>query len=220
MPIAGERRLTGSNGLGLHGIRSSVWLRARVPLIVAGASLAACSTRSRQPRREHVARTGAVLRSAAPRPLAADPPTAPHANASVALREAWNAAHIDWQSYQKGLRTARAEHKPVCLVFFATWCPHCAHYAHVFNSPEVARLARRFVMIRLDVDQNPALGARFAVDGEYVPRTYFLSSDGQLDPSISAERARFRYFYDERNPASLLGGMRRALAALGSPARR
>lgn len=197
-------------------MRSSFWIRGLVPLMIGGCSLAACSTHER-PRPERSTST-ATVRSDPPSRPAADPPSAPPRSSRV--RDAWNAAQIDWQPYQKGLALARTEHKPVCLVFFATWCPHCANYSHVFDNPAVVRQARHFVMIRLDVDKNPALNERYSLDGQYIPRTYFLSSDGQVDPSIGAERARFRYFYDEHNPASLLGGMRRALALLGSPAAR
>ena len=54
------------------------------------------------------------------------------------------------------------------------------------------------------------LSKKFAPDGEYIPRTYFLGSDGVLDPELKAPRDRFVYFYDENNPASVLAGMEAA----------
>ena len=146
-------------------------------------------------------------------PAARAPAPAP-APAPAAGHEAldWNDAQIGWQSWDKGVVAARAQHKPVCLVFYATWCPHCKNFSKVFHDPAVIAKSKQFVMVRLDSDKDSALSTRFSPDGEYIPRTFFLSSDGKLDASISAGRPTYKYFYDEHNPASLLDGMTRALA--------
>jgi hypothetical protein len=124
----------------------------------------------------------------------------------------WNDAGIAWQPYEKGLETAKKEHKRVCLVFFTEWCPHCANYSHVFHDPRVVEKAKQFVMVRLDKDRNAELSKKYAPDGEYIPRTYFLSSSGELEPGLHAPRDRFRYFYDEKDPGSILAGMDAAIA--------
>ncbi len=134
-----------------------------------------------------------------------------HARADV---ENWNDANIKWMSYDNGLAAAKKDHKPICLVFFTTWCPHCKNYASVFSDPQVVKKAQSFVMIRLDKDKNAEISKKYAPDGEYIPRTYFLSSDGTLDPSLSETRDQFKYFYNEKDPASLLAGMDRALKKL------
>jgi len=128
--------------------------------------------------------------------------------------EDWNDAHVKWLSYDDGLAAAKKEHKPICLIFFTTWCPHCKHYSQVFSNDELVKKSQSFVMIRLDKDKNTDLSAKYKPDGEYIPRTFFLSSDGQLDESLTAGRDQFKYFYDESNPASILAGMDRALKKL------
>ena len=70
-------------------------------------------------------------------------------------------------------------------------------------------------MIRVDKDQQPDVSQRYRPDGEYIPRTYFLAPDGQLDESLTESRPQYKYFYDERNAAAILAGMDRALAKLG-----
>lgn len=115
-----------------------------------------------------------------------------------------------WVSYDQGLATAAAEHKPVCLVFFTTWCPHCKNFSRVFKDPRVVEASKGFVMVRLDKDKNVEVSRKFAPDGEYIPRTYFLASNGTLDADIHAPRPNFKYFYDESNPASVLAGMEEA----------
>jgi thiol:disulfide interchange protein len=126
----------------------------------------------------------------------------------------WNAAQIEWQPYEEGLAKAKAEGKPVCLVLSTSWCPHCRSYSHVFDDARVAERARDFVMIHLDADANEAINRQYSPDGVYIPRTFFLSPDGTLDPSLHAPRPRFQYFYDERDPSSVLGGMQAALTKL------
>lgn len=133
------------------------------------------------------------------------------ARASV---EDWNDANIKWMSYNEGLAEAKKSHKPICLIFFTTWCPHCKNYSSVFSDPEVVKKSKSFVMIRLDKDKNGDISKKYAPDGEYIPRTYFLSSDGTLDPSLSETRDQFKYFYDEKNASSILAGMDRALKKL------
>jgi len=123
----------------------------------------------------------------------------------------WNDAQIQWRPYKDGLEAAKTNKKPVCLVFYTDWCPHCTNYSGVFHDAKVVERAKQFIMIRLNKDQNAELSRKYAPDGEYIPRTYFLSPAGDLLESIHAPRDRFRYFYDERNPASLLAGMTAAL---------
>ena len=95
----------------------------------------------------------------------------------------WNDAQVGWQPYEQGLAAAKKEKKPVCLVFFTEWCPHCANYSAVFHDAKVVDQTKKFVMIRLDKD-------------------------------VHAPRDQYKYFYDEKDPASLLGGMSAALAKL------
>jgi protein-disulfide reductase (glutathione) len=131
----------------------------------------------------------------------------------------WNDAGIKWMGYENGLKAAAAEGRPVCLVFYTEWCPHCATYSRVFSDPKVVEQSKKFVMIRLDRDKNREISRQYAPDGEYIPRTFFLSSDGKLDPAIHAPRQGYVYFYDESAPVSILGGMQEALAKLAPAGR-
>lgn len=126
----------------------------------------------------------------------------------------WNDARIQWRTYDDALAVAKKEHKPICLIVFTEWCPHCANYSKVFADPTVVERAKRFVMVHVDSDKEADVAKQFSLDGGYIPRTFFLSSDGKVDPSIQAPRDRYRYFYDEHAPASVLAGMDAALAKL------
>ncbi len=118
----------------------------------------------------------------------------------------WNDQEIKWRTYDDGLAEAKKAKKPVMLIFFTEWCPHCKNYSGVFHDPKVVAKSKDFVMIRLDADKNKELSEKYAVDGSYIPRTYFLSSNGTL-ADIHAPREQFKYFYDEHNASSVLAGM-------------
>jgi protein-disulfide reductase (glutathione) len=155
------------------------------------------------------AEPAAAASAASPLPA----PLAPPARSGQERQEqGWNAAQIDWQPFDGALQRARAEHKPVCLVFYTTWCPHCRAFSHVFEDPRIVERAKRFSMVRLDADKESALASRYAPDGPYIPRTFFLSADGTIDSAIRRDRPKYQYFYDERDPGSLLAAMDTALA--------
>ena len=126
----------------------------------------------------------------------------------------WNDQGIKWRSYEDGLAEAKKAKKPVLLIFYTEWCPHCANYSKVFHDPKVVEKSKLFVMVRLDNDKNQELSKKFAFDGAYIPRTYFLSAAGTVDPDIHAPRDQFKYFYDEKSPDSVLAGMDAALKKL------
>ena len=122
--------------------------------------------------------------------------------------EPWNPTGIDWQPFDEGLALAKAQKKRVCLVLFTTWCPHCKNYSHVFADPRLVERAKDFVMIRVDADQNEAVAQRYQVDGTYVPRTFILDSEGNVDPAAVSDNPRYKHFFDESRADSLLRGMR------------
>lgn len=126
----------------------------------------------------------------------------------------WNDAKIAWKTYEEGLAEAKKSQKPVLLIFYTEWCPHCTNYSKVFHNEKVVEQSKQFVMVRLDSDKNKELGKKYSPDGGYIPRTFFLSSDGTLDPDIHEQRDKYKYFYSESSPDGILGGMDRALAKL------
>jgi hypothetical protein len=122
----------------------------------------------------------------------------------------WNDAGIQWHSAEEGLAEAQRQKKPACLVVFTTWCPRCTAYSKLFHDPRLVEASKRFVMIRVDADQNEAVAARFAPDGDYIPRTLFLAPDGQLRRDVRARSDQYAYYYDDEDPDPLLAAMQRA----------
>jgi len=150
----------------------------------------------------------------APPPMAGSDPPAK----DIPLPFPWT-EKIRWRAFAAGMREARVEKKPVCLVFYTTWCPHCRNFSHVFEDDRVVERARDFVMIRLDADEEVELNRMYAPDGSYIPRTLFLAPDGTLERSIHAPNRKHQFFYDERQPEELVVAMQAALRKLQSVVR-
>jgi thioredoxin-like negative regulator of GroEL len=135
--------------------------------------------------------------------------------AGAAAAHDWNDKEVTWKGLDDGLALAKTEKKPVCLIFYTDWCPHCGNFSGVFHDPKVVAKTKKFVMIRVDQDKNKDIAGKYAPDGGYIPRTMFLSSDGAIDADIHAPRDSYKFFYDEKNPDSVLAGMDAALKKLG-----
>ncbi len=151
-----------------------------------------------------------------PAPPAASPPASP---SPLSKRPGtpgngkpdWNEADIRWYDYDQGLEAAAALGKPVLMIFYADWCPTCHAYGRLFRDRRVIETARDFIMIRVDAERAAELNRRFALDGDYVPRTFVLDRQGRLRDTLYEGRTYPRYFLSAEDPRDFLALMRRAL---------
>jgi len=88
--------------------------------------------------------------------------------------------------FREALAKARSESKPIVLDFNASWCVPCQRMLReTFPNEKVARLLERFVLIKVDTDQHPALANKYGAVG--LPDVRLLSPTGD-------ELRRFRDF--------------------------
>lgn len=120
---------------------------------------------------------------------------------------------IHWLPWELGLKDASAHKKPLCLVLYADWCPHCRELAPAWKDPEVVKLAKGLVMVHQNVDERPPWLARFGQLGQYVPRIFFLKPDGSILTDITSGNPRFPYFYQPQHLDALRSSMGRAAGA-------
>jgi thiol-disulfide isomerase/thioredoxin len=142
----------------------------------------------------------------APAPTPAPKPPAP----TPTPGEEWGGSAIAWRTSEAGMIEAKQSGKPVMVVLFTTWCPHCKNYSKLFSDARVVEASKPFVMIRANADDEEEFAKKYAPDGGYIPRTLFLEPNGALRSEIRASDAEYKYFYNERDPAPLLAAMERA----------
>jgi thiol-disulfide isomerase/thioredoxin len=150
-----------------------------------------------------------------PRPIAPQAPAAaqapPPPEAPAAAAGPWGGTSIQWRTSNEAFAEAKRTNKPIALVVFTTWCPHCKRFQRVFDDPRIVEASKSFVMVHVDGDADRDLADRYAPDGGYFPRTMFLKPDASLLNGVRAkDEGRFQFFYDENDASPLLAAMDKA----------
>jgi len=130
-------------------------------------------------------------------------------------RPDWNDAEISWHGYEEGMQLAAATKQPVLLIFYADWCPTCHAYQYIFQGREVIAAARALVMVRVNIDEQPEISRLYMPDGDYVPRTFALSPQGQRMDQFYPKRAYARFFLPANDRAVFVQLMRAAAGRQG-----
>jgi protein-disulfide reductase (glutathione) len=126
--------------------------------------------------------------------------------------DAWNGSQIDWRSMQSGVKEATTTGKTVVLVFHASWCSSCKRYREVFKDPAVVEATRNYVMVLVDVDKEPQVNGAFSPDGTYVPRTLFISPEGDVRKDLIGKTdPEHPHTIDITGPDELLSLLKRGL---------
>lgn len=82
-----------------------------------------------------------------------------------------------YYNLEEGLKVAKATNRMVFLDFNATWCGPCQMYKReVFPTAEFKAMARYFVFVDIDTDEQSGLARQYGVSG--IPDLRFLRSDG------------------------------------------
>ena len=126
--------------------------------------------------------------------------------------QAWNAKRIKWHSYSSGLKKAQKTGKPILMVFEAKWCKVCRKYRKVFYNAKVVKLARKMVMVKIDISKNRKLQAKYSIDGGYIPRTMAFSFQGYHYEGLIGSHEQYKYFLNPRHAGDLIHMMKRAVA--------
>ncbi len=124
-------------------------------------------------------------------------------------------AGVKWLTWDQAQSIPATKRKPMALLVFAHWCPHCRSLAPAFADKEVVKLSQKLTMVRQDSDEKPAwLKDKFGQYGGYVPRMFILAPDGRVAEEITSGHSRYPYFYQASQIEALKASLRKA-AELG-----
>ena len=122
----------------------------------------------------------------------------------------WNGEEIAWNDMRAGVMEATKTGKTAIMVLHAEWCSACKKYRNVFKDPAVVASSKDYVMILIDVDKDPTTNGAFSPDGTYVPRTIFITPDGDVRKDLTGKSdPEHPHTIDNRSPEELLSLMRK-----------
>lgn len=126
--------------------------------------------------------------------------------------------HINWVSYEKGLQEAKDSNKNMLLIIHKSWCSSCkALRPKLAKHKEFAELSKEFVMVNTEDNDEPK-GEQFDVDGKYVPRIFFLDSNGKVQRDLwneGTKHTHVKYYYQDGE--ELVTVMKKALKIEDKP---
>lgn len=123
--------------------------------------------------------------------------------------------NIDWKTLTDAKTESDASGKPIMLIIHKSWCGACKALKPKFGaSPEVAKLAEKFVMVNVEDDEEPE-GAEYSPDGGYIPRIlYIKNGEVQKDVYNTGGSDKYKYFYS--NADAVVAGMENAVKVFES----
>ena len=110
-------------------------------------------------------------------------PRAIAAVGAMALLNCQPAAAVDFHDSIDVARGSDTRQRPIVVSFGAAWCGWCRKMAvNTFESPEVEQVADKFLWVKIDVDEQKEVAARYRVRG--LPHTVVLDSKGRTIGSV------------------------------------
>jgi len=88
---------------------------------------------------------------------------------------------IPWRTdWKKAIDEAKSAKKPLFAYFTAEWCGPCQELKHtVWADPKVEEAMRKYIPVKIDIDQNPVLAGQYLVPDDGLPGFYLLDTDGR-----------------------------------------
>jgi len=141
-----------------------------------------------------------------------------HEKTKNKLARGWGDS-IPWMELEAGIEKAKEEKKPLMLIIHKTWCGACQTLKGKFAKAKmIAELAKKFIMVNAEDDEEPWEEEYQPDGGKYIPRIFFLSPDGQVLKDVvnpKDEYKQYPYYYS--NPAPIITVMQSVLKKYGLP---
>jgi len=119
---------------------------------------------------------------------------------------------IDWKTFTEGKAASAETGKPLMLIIHKSWCGACKALKPKFGaSAEIAALAKSFVMVNVEDDEEPT-DSQFSPDGGYIPRILYMSADGKVQPDVYNKEGSDKYKYYYSDAGSVKTGMENAVS--------
>lgn len=82
-------------------------------------------------------------------------------------------------SLEEGMIVAKRDGKPMLVDFYADWCGPCKQYkSDVFPTAEFKKAAADYVLVMINVDNQPEVAGRYKIEG--IPDIRILDAKGDV----------------------------------------
>ncbi len=117
---------------------------------------------------------------------------------------------VAWMSWEEMLKISKEERKPVALMLYTDWCPHCKRLAPLFQEPEIAALSKELTMVLQSSSSRPTWMKDYQRYGNYVPRLLFLDKDLKVREDLNSGNTKHPYFYTPHGKGKLIESLKKA----------
>eukprot|EP01120_Amphizonella_sp_Union-15-10_P017654 TRINITY_DN9867_c0_g1_i1.p1 TRINITY_DN9867_c0_g1~~TRINITY_DN9867_c0_g1_i1.p1 ORF type:complete len:157 (-),score=21.13 TRINITY_DN9867_c0_g1_i1:15-485(-) len=125
--------------------------------------------------------------------------------------------NVEWHSYTEALSLASQNGKPLCVLFTKPWCGACKSLKNSLKDfHEFVEASKDFNMVNIEeeTEEPPSSGNDFLPDGGYIPRLFFVSTDGAVHHEIYNKNGNPTYKYFYQSPTQIVDAMTQAKSLL------
>jgi thiol-disulfide isomerase/thioredoxin len=94
-------------------------------------------------------------------------------------------------SYDEAVKIAKKDKKKIFLYFGASWCVPCQAMKKMFKEKEVKEKLDKFVVLIVDVDENPNLKKKYKVKS--IPDYRILTSDLEVEKKFVGGQTKYKF---------------------------
>jgi thiol-disulfide isomerase/thioredoxin len=94
-------------------------------------------------------------------------------------------------SYDEAVKIAKKDKKKIFLYFGASWCAPCQAMKKMFKEKEVKEKLDKFVVLIVDVDENPTLKKKYKVKS--IPDYRILNSDLEVEKKFVGGQTKYKF---------------------------
>lgn len=114
-------------------------------------------------------------------------------------------AQTEWKhseiTYESAINKAKNENKPIFIMLYATWCPHCnTMKSTVFNDPKVIDyLNKNYICVWKDIEKEEGIKLKEKFQTKGLPTFLFIDANETLLYSVKGEMKTNAFMYEVSN---------------------
>uniref|UniRef100_A0A7S4KHM2 Thioredoxin domain-containing protein 12 n=1 Tax=Paramoeba aestuarina TaxID=180227 RepID=A0A7S4KHM2_9EUKA len=121
-----------------------------------------------------------------------------------------------WNDLDAAIEEIKSTKKPGLVIIHKSWCGACKNLKRAVDGPQgdvIVKASSDYVMINLADNAEPS-NPEFSTDGKYIPRLYFIDTQGKVRTDLTAPGGNEKYKYYYSSPGQIERAMKQYLTKL------